>query len=82
MHAVTRALVTLAPAQRTILDLAYVQDWSVSAIAAHLGCSVSIGNGPHEKRHADSRLGGFPRDVRKAALRMDEIVLHIHDKQC
>jgi len=41
VHAVTRALVTLVPAQRTILDLAYVQDWSVSAIAAHLGCSVS-----------------------------------------
>jgi RNA polymerase sigma-70 factor (ECF subfamily) len=41
VHALTRALVTLAPAQRTILDLAYAQDWSVSAIAAHLGCSVS-----------------------------------------
>jgi RNA polymerase sigma-70 factor (ECF subfamily) len=41
IHALTRALMTLAPAQRTILDLAYAQDWSVSAIAAHLGCSVS-----------------------------------------
>ena len=37
----TSALATLAPAQRTILDLSYAQDWSVSAIAAHLGCSVS-----------------------------------------
>jgi len=41
VHAVTRALVTLAPAQRTILDLSYAQGWSVPAIAAHLGCSVS-----------------------------------------
>jgi RNA polymerase sigma-70 factor (ECF subfamily) len=41
VHALTRALGTLAPAQRIILDLAYAQDWSVSAIAAHLGCSVS-----------------------------------------
>jgi RNA polymerase sigma factor (sigma-70 family) len=41
VHALTRAMVTLAPAQRTILDLAYAQDWSVPAIAAHLGCSVS-----------------------------------------
>jgi RNA polymerase sigma factor (sigma-70 family) len=40
-HAVTRALAALAPAQRTILDLSYVQDWSVPAIAMHLGCSVS-----------------------------------------
>jgi len=41
MHTVTRALATLTPAQRTILDLSYAQDWSVPAIAAHLGCSVS-----------------------------------------
>lgn len=41
VHAVTRALATLAPAQRTILDLSYAQGWSVPAIAAHLGCSVS-----------------------------------------
>jgi len=41
VQAVTRALATLAPAQRTLLDLAYAQDWSVPAIAAHLGCSVS-----------------------------------------
>jgi len=40
-HTVTRALAVLAPAQRTLLDLSYVQDWSVPAIAAHLGCSVS-----------------------------------------
>jgi RNA polymerase sigma-70 factor (ECF subfamily) len=39
--AVTSALATLSPAQRTILDLSYAQDWSVPAIAAHLGCSVS-----------------------------------------
>ena len=38
---VTRALATLVPAQRAILDLSYAQNWSVSAIAAHLGCSVS-----------------------------------------
>jgi RNA polymerase sigma-70 factor (ECF subfamily) len=40
-HAVTCALAALAPAQRTLLELAYAQDWSVPAIAAHLGCSVS-----------------------------------------
>ena len=40
VHAVTRALATLALAQRTILELTYAQDWSM-AIAAHLGCSVS-----------------------------------------
>jgi RNA polymerase sigma factor (sigma-70 family) len=40
-HTVTRALAALAPAQRTILELAYVQDWSVPAIAGHFGCSVS-----------------------------------------
>jgi RNA polymerase sigma-70 factor (ECF subfamily) len=40
-HAVTRALAMLTPVQRTLLDLAYVQDWSVPAIAAHLGCSIS-----------------------------------------
>jgi RNA polymerase sigma-70 factor (ECF subfamily) len=38
---VTALLLALTPAQRTVLDLAYAQDWSVSAIAAHLGCSVS-----------------------------------------
>jgi RNA polymerase sigma-70 factor (ECF subfamily) len=41
VHTVTRALAALAPAQRTLLDLSYAQDWSVPAIAAHLGCSVS-----------------------------------------
>jgi RNA polymerase sigma-70 factor (ECF subfamily) len=41
VHAVTCALAALVPAQRTLLDLSYVQDWSVPAIAAHLGCSVS-----------------------------------------
>jgi RNA polymerase sigma-70 factor (ECF subfamily) len=41
VHTVTRALAALAPAQRTILDLFYAQDWSIRAIAAHLGCSVS-----------------------------------------
>ena len=35
----TCAMETLA--QRTILDLTYMQDWSVPAIAAHLHCSVS-----------------------------------------
>jgi RNA polymerase sigma-70 factor (ECF subfamily) len=40
-HAVTSVLATLAPAQRTVLELAYVQGWSRPAIAAHLGCSVS-----------------------------------------
>jgi RNA polymerase sigma-70 factor (ECF subfamily) len=40
-HTVTRALAALAPAQRTLLDLSYAQGWSVPAIAAHLGCSVS-----------------------------------------
>ena len=41
MDTLTRALATLTPTQRTILDLSYTQDWSVPAIAAHLGCSVS-----------------------------------------
>jgi RNA polymerase sigma-70 factor (ECF subfamily) len=41
VHAVTCALAALAPSQRTILELAYAQDWSVPAIASHLGCSVS-----------------------------------------
>jgi RNA polymerase sigma factor (sigma-70 family) len=41
VNALTRALAALAPAQRTVLELAYAQDWSVPAIAAHLGCSVS-----------------------------------------
>jgi RNA polymerase sigma-70 factor (ECF subfamily) len=41
VHAVTCALAALAPSQRTLLDLAYAQDWSVPAIAAHLGRSVS-----------------------------------------
>jgi RNA polymerase sigma-70 factor (ECF subfamily) len=41
VHAVTRALAALAPALRTLLDFSYVQDWSVPAIAAHLGCAVS-----------------------------------------
>ena len=40
-HTVTRALAALTPAQRTILDLSYVQDWSVPAIAVHLRCSIS-----------------------------------------
>jgi DNA-directed RNA polymerase specialized sigma24 family protein len=38
---VTRALAALSPAQRTLLNPSYAQDWSVLAIAAHLGCSVS-----------------------------------------
>jgi RNA polymerase sigma-70 factor (ECF subfamily) len=38
---VTSVLAALVPAQRTVLDLAYVQGWSMPAIAAHLGCSVS-----------------------------------------
>jgi RNA polymerase sigma-70 factor (ECF subfamily) len=41
IHTVTRALAALAPSQQTILELTYAQDWSVPAIAAHLGCSVS-----------------------------------------
>ena len=41
VHTVTHALATLVPAQRTILDLFYAQDWSVPAIAVHLGCSVT-----------------------------------------
>jgi RNA polymerase sigma-70 factor (ECF subfamily) len=38
---VASVLATLAPAQRTVLELVYVQAWSMPAIAAHLGCSVS-----------------------------------------
>ncbi|MDH3603947.1 MAG: RNA polymerase sigma factor [Candidatus Tectomicrobia bacterium] len=41
VRTVTLALEALTQAQRTILDLSYAQDWSVPAIAAHLGCSVS-----------------------------------------
>jgi RNA polymerase sigma-70 factor (ECF subfamily) len=40
-HTVHHLLAALAPAQRTVLELTYVQGWSRPAIAAHLGCSVS-----------------------------------------
>jgi RNA polymerase sigma-70 factor (ECF subfamily) len=41
LHTLACALAALAPAQRTALELAYAQGWSMPAIAAHLGCSVS-----------------------------------------
>jgi RNA polymerase sigma-70 factor (ECF subfamily) len=40
-HTVQALLAALAPAQRTVLTLAYAHGWSLAAIAAHLGCSVS-----------------------------------------
>jgi RNA polymerase sigma-70 factor (ECF subfamily) len=40
-HTVHHLLAALAPAQRIVLELAYVQGWSRPAIAAHLGCSVA-----------------------------------------
>jgi RNA polymerase sigma-70 factor (ECF subfamily) len=41
LHAVHHCLAALAPAQRTVLELAYAHGWPLPAIAAHLGCSVS-----------------------------------------
>jgi RNA polymerase sigma-70 factor (ECF subfamily) len=41
VHTMTCALAALAPAQRTVLNFVYAQDWSVPALAAYLGCSVS-----------------------------------------
>jgi RNA polymerase sigma factor (sigma-70 family) len=41
LHALHHLLAALAPAQRTVLELAYAQGWSMPAIASHLGCSVS-----------------------------------------
>ena len=40
-YTLNHILLALAPAQRLILELAYAQGWSMTAIAAHLGCSVS-----------------------------------------
>ena len=40
-HALHHLLAALAPAQRTVLELAYAHGWSLPAIASHLGCSVS-----------------------------------------
>jgi RNA polymerase sigma-70 factor (ECF subfamily) len=41
IHTLNHVLAALAPAQRTVLELACVHGWSMLAIAAHLGCSVS-----------------------------------------
>jgi hypothetical protein len=50
--------------------------------AEGVGKPLHSGNSAHEKWQVDPPLRRFSREVREAALGMDEIVLHIHDQQC
>ena len=44
------------------------------------GEPLHSGDSAHEKRQVDPGLRRLTREVREAALGMDEIILHIHDQ--
>src|SRR4030095_15991944 len=58
-----------------------IDNWP-SRGAEGVGELLHRGNGSHDKWEGDPSLRLLTREVREAALRMDEIVLHIHDQQC
>src|SRR4051794_27178897 len=56
-------------------------DYRPTRLAKGIDELLYVGDSSHEEGHVDPRFRHLPCDVTKAAVGMDEVVLHIDDDQ-